>query len=430
MQDKILQKFNAYWFGNSGDGHHQIQFSRSEIFYLLEHFSSAGSDGNYLLALETGLRMFPEDIDFLSGYVEYLMRTGRWDAAEKELNRLLTEQYHDPRIRFLYAGLLIHRKEYERAVKTLEQLPEDFKSREKVWRQLSKAYEQTNEPEKAADYYLQYLKKKAEKLKKIPPAKKRMKLTDDLDKYMHLAKNIYSKEEIIESMEQLIEIDRKNTDLWLNLGDLYAAIKLLDRAMQCYEQAGLLDENYLSVHYKKAELFEKKGRKTDLLQAVKHYMKTLHLSPSAFANYRIGKIFHSLEYPDIAELYFENAIYEDPAYIPAWLDLIDSMEKRNRTEEALAKCKEALTHIHSKNLFEKAGDLYRKLHRPEKAAECYRKSYDLGNHQLDFLLKYSDILAQNSTGLYREILIEARYLYPDSPEIKQRMISRKNEKED
>ncbi len=426
--DKALEKFEKYWFGKSGNQRQNITFTSEEIQALLRHFSRTQSDGNYLLALETGLRFFPGSLLFRTLHIEYLMKTGRWENAGQELNRLVGTHYHEPAIRYLYAEWLIHTGEYERAVKALEQLPESFKSAHpKVLRTLSKAYERNAGWPEAIRYFDAFLTRKIIKLKSLKPEAKRLKLLDDLDRFSYLLHRSPEHVHLTLFLEKYLDLDPENPDLCLKLGDIHAENHRFDKALQCYEKVEVLAPKFLTVLYKKAELLEKSDDKENLLLAVKNYLKSLKISPSAFANYKIGKIFLRLQLPDIAEIYFDNAIYEDPAYVPAWTELVHTLTLQNRWEKALQKVNEGLELIQSKRLYEQAGDLFVKLNRTDKAVEHYRKSYELGNTNIDFILKYADLLKQTDWETHRRILLEAHRLYPDNSDVKQRMLNGKHE---
>jgi tetratricopeptide (TPR) repeat protein len=428
MMDRVqlLEKFEQYWFGKSNRLRREIRFSRDEIFELLQHFKRNETDGNYILALETGLRFFPADLDLKTRYIAYLMNSNRWDTAEQELNKLLENQYFEPDVQYLYAMSLINKKAYGRAVRTLEQLPEEYKNKHpEVLKQLSIAYEKNKDIRNALTHYISYLTALVNKYKPLNPRSKRMKFYEALEHLIGLNKTAGKPQEASGILEHFIRLDDKNPDLWIKLGDIFAGTDA-ERAMQCYQKAGLLDPEYLTIYYKKAELLEKQNGKEALTEAIGYYMKALKISPSAFANFKIGTIFVRLNHPDIAVLYFENAIYEDPSYIPARLELIRTLEAQNRLQQALEKVVEAVETVQSKRLYEIGGDLYARLEQTEKAADFYTKSYELGNRGLEFLLKYSEIHKTSDPRKFRHLLLEADYLYPDNPEIKKRMLNGKN----
>lgn len=335
---KLLEKFEEYWFRADRESRRSMVFTKSEVDKLLHIFSAAIDEGRYALALDLALRFFPSDRRYRLLYASRLIENKHWDEAAARLRELKRLYPHDSEVLFLYARYLNRRGMPRKARDLLMSLspPPD---KEEWFFEMSEIYRKTGRTREARRHYRSFLKEKILKIKHLHPVKKRMRLAVYLDFFRNEG---LQGAEAVEMAERFLLLDPQNPELWLFAGDVYKENGLLQKALQSYRHAGLLDENYVAVYYKTAEILERSRSPRHLTEAIKIYLKSLQLTPSAYVNRKIGLLFDRLKHPELAEVYFENALYEDPAYLPAWLDLITSLYKQKKYRRAWAKMEEGL----------------------------------------------------------------------------------------
>jgi len=345
---KLVEKFERYWFSGSEQSE-TIEFTEEELDKLLQFFQSVMHDEYYGLALKTARRLFPGMLKYEIPYIEYLMTLENWDEAGNLLERHRQKHPRHPELEFLYVRYLIHRKDTEKALHHL-QYCRNMQAKDRLYWEISKLHFQRGHAEIALDYLIKFIKEKILQIKHLHSVKKRMQLSGHLEKLMEKAGQWRNPDELIALAEEWVLLDETNPELWMFLGDRYAAGGLTQKAMQAYQKAQLLDPGYLAVYYKKAEILEKSRSERHKIEAIKEYLKSLKLSPSAYVNYKIGRIFTELQHPELAEVYFENALYEDPAYVPAWQELIKVLHRQGKKALLQQKISEARKTVRSTRL--------------------------------------------------------------------------------
>ncbi|NPA42685.1 MAG: hypothetical protein GXO27_01470 [Chlorobi bacterium] len=371
MHDKLLEKFHTYWLNPQSEESARIRFSKDEIHKLLRHFSQAVADDQYYKTLKLALRLYPEEEDFKIRTVDFLLRTGKEEKARQTMRRWGLEQSDSPAARFLQAKIHNRRHRADRALAILKELEPVYPRKQELYAETALALYRLRQWEGAFRYYEKFIRAKIGELKHLHPVKKRMSLVSDLEKLMRYAVRILPPAGRIALMEKLILLDESNPDLWLALADVYRTHGRMQQALRACQQAQLLDPGYLAAYYKKAEILESSLSPLHKTEAIKEYLKSLQLAPSAYVNYKIAGIFRRLQHPELAEVYYENALYEDPVYVPAWMDLILTLEMSGQGRKAEQKIKEALERVNSKRLYELAGDIYALHGKLREALEAY-----------------------------------------------------------
>ena len=357
---KLIEKFEEYWYESAGTKRKNISFTTSEIDKLLRHFSGAIDDPQYRLALETALRFFPFHTDYRLKYASFLLDTGKTEEAKAILEELRKQHEDNPGVAFLYARYLNTEGKSGEALRILKKHPQS-NTKDLWFKEMSIACYQTGEWMCAWKNYVQYIKEQIKANRHLHPVKKRMSILPDLENLVKYARKGNIDINLVNMAEELLLLDGTHPDLWIFAGDRYKAYGTVQKALQAYQKAQLLDETYLLVYYKKAEILEKSQSPRHKIEAIKEYLKSLRLSPSAYVNFKIGELFHRLQYPQLAEVYYENALYEDPAYVPAWLALIRTLYEQGKQEAAEKKIRQATEMVKSHRMQQVIGRIKDKM---------------------------------------------------------------------
>lgn len=136
-----------------------------------------------------------------------------------------------------------------------------------------------------------------------------------------------------EEYKDLIKVFPDNAELYFNLGVTYEKQNDLDKALECFEQAAVLDPEDPDFSYNVAFMLDRKG---DYENAIEIYQTTLSLNPEdSNAYFNLGYIYSQQNKHELAIEHFKKAKEINPDDIYARFDLAFEYKKINNVEDAL-----------------------------------------------------------------------------------------------
>lgn len=132
----------------------------------------------------------------------------------------------------------------------------------------------------------------------------------------------------------LLHLNKKNANVWQNLGTLYYEQGEFFKALDCLNKALIIDDTQAIYHYTSGLILEKNDIKT----AIKAYEKAIELNPKLVDAYNnLGNIFLLHNQIEKAEEIFRKAITDNPFHFGGYLNLGNLLlDQRDQIDEAIS----------------------------------------------------------------------------------------------
>src|SRR5690606_24040525 len=227
--------------------------------------------------------------------------------------------------------------------------------------------------------------------------------------------------EAIQFLEEFIDHNPYSEVAWHQLGRQYYSVKDYRKAIQAFDFACVIDENFVGAYIEKGKSYEKLKM---FSQAITCYKETLQLEdPSSYVYRRIGFCYESLKNYDKALKYYLKSVHEDPLMDKSWISIADLYLKKNDFKKALQFVNKALGIDEYNHLYWRRFAIINKdLLFFEEAELGFRKAVEHGDTFLDTWLLWSDSLhlLENYEDAI-EKLLKARGMFNDEYEIEYRV---------
>jgi len=402
--EDIIKRFEAMLQTNEN-----IFFDLEDFLDIVDEYISLGNFNMASKAIDIALQQYPANVDLLLFKAELLSFNDQVDKAEELLAELKLMAPERIEIPMLEAELYSRKNKHKKAINALQQALQ-FENADRV-----EIYElMTVEYLYLEDYRLA-----------LKSALKTLELDSESSTALYNAITCYDllneKEKAIVFLEQYVEKNPFSEVGWSLLAKKYIDKAWYNKAVQALDYAIAIDDTFLGAYYDKAYAYMQIGQYD---KALKCYQLTLKIAdPTAFTFFHIAKNYQKLNDLDQAVHYYFKAIEEDPGYFKAWMELILIKLQQKQLESALSLTLKALEVINNKELYEILGKIYQLSDQPVKAMAAFEMSIKLGTPSLNIILQLADLYKQQGMiEEYRNILLYAKKQFPDSKEIKKRML--------
>jgi len=252
-------------------------------------------------------------------------------------------------------------------------------------------------------------------------------LTLDTEDYASLYNVVYcfdmenKHEEAIDFLTKFIDKNPYCEVAWHQLGRQFFVLKAYPKALQAFDFAVLIDEDFIGGYLEKAKTLECLKRYEE---AIDNYLVTIELDdPTAFAYIRVGACFEELGTMDLAIQYYKKAVHEDPLLEKGWFLLTNAYCKEKAYQKALYYINKALEIDEFNTVYwRKYGELHIKLDLYEEAVKAFNTCLELEDDALEMYIALVDVLL--FLGDYNDalkILVRAKNTYKEVAEIEYRM---------
>ncbi len=404
MRD-ILERFSAYW--QTG---RQAEFGPDEIRFLESYFLENDPGEKLQRVYDLGIALFPSEPYFLFGKARWSIGYEDPSSTQPLLDFLEVEYPGHFETRFLHFLWLAAQGRNSEATKDLRQTLHRFAPLEPEQSlMVSESLEQLGmaEPRLVRELY--------QKSRQTPGIHRHF--------FLHFLDRGITPANAEHIFEQLIEYFPNDTDLMIRYAEyLKLRHRQTGKARSLLESVLENEPDHATAHLLLAEILEGEAMYP---AAIYHYLRVLKTQdPSAGIFMRLGVCHEKSGDVQRAEEFYRLAVYEDPAYLPAWHALVQIHMQSGNYDKALQVNIEAVEKIPNAKLLESLGYLYLKKERFPSALKAYQEAFRLGGRGKNLLLVLHDLYLQ--AGLRREageMLEMARKHYGNDPEINKRFQS-------
>lgn len=383
-------------------------FDSEEFENIILHYLDSGKVNLSKKALKLGLEQHPNSIGLKLVQVELLVFENKLDKAEKLLNELQAIDPSNDEIYIQRANILSKQGEHAKAIDSLNialQHTEDFAD---VYSLLGMEYLYIDELQQAKESFIKCLKYDSEDQSSLYNV---VYCFDFMDQH----------QEAIAFLDEFIDENPYSEVAWHQLGKQYYAIKDYKKAVESFDFACVIDENFIGAYIEKGKSYEK----LKMYQAaIDCYKTTLQIDDaSAYVLQRIGSCFENLKQLDKALKYYLKSVHEDPLMDKTWIAIADLYIKKDNFKKALHFVSKALEiDEHNFLYWRRFAIINKELTFFEEAELGFRKAIENGDDFIDSWLFMADSLhALNEDDAAILKLLKARDIFNDEYEIEYRL---------
>jgi tetratricopeptide (TPR) repeat protein len=383
-------------------------FDSEEFEEIILHYLDMGKPSLAKKALRLALEQHPKSTGLKLVQVEMLIYEDKLDQAEKMLNELYAIEPTNEEIYIQKANIYSKRDNHEKAIELLNEAlkyTDDFAD---VYNLIGMECLFMDELEKAKENFT-------------------LCLEHDLEDQSALYNVVYcyefldQNEQAIAFLNQYINKNPYSEIAWHQVGRLSYGIKKYAEAIEAFDYATLIDEEFMGAYMEKAKALERLKRYEE---AIENYEQTLHLEdPTSYALMRIGKCHEKLGNNALALKYFNKTVHEDPLLDKGWIAITDFYVRQKNFQKALHFINKALGIDDQNRLYWKRyATINKQLNFFEEAEFGYRKAVEFGDNQLDTWLYWVDTLqfiGEFDTAI--QTLLQATEYFPDEYQIEYRL---------
>lgn len=324
--------------------------------------------------------------DFYIKKAQLLLDAHKEEETLQVLDKAATFAPSEPEINLLRAEALIYMGYAQDAFSIIEQLKEnnDRKVLSDVYLVEALAYESREEFER-----MFYALKAA--LKENPANKEAL---ERLWLCVELSKKY---EESVALHEEILEVDAYSFMAWYNLGHAHAYLGNYEVAIEAYEYAFLIDENFEYAYRDCA----------DLCFELKQYNKALNIYLEYVENFEadgdvllfIGRCYQYMGDYDAARTAFTRAIYLDPLNDEVYFHIGECYARENNWDNAIHYYRKALSIEDQQEEYYAALALaYVQTEVDEKAAPNFKRAIDIAPEESKYWINYANFLMETGQG--------------------------------
>lgn len=402
-QNLSLSKFESMLKTN------KVFFFDSEEFEdIILHYLDMGKATLAKKALKLGLEQHPKSTGLKLVQVEILVYDDKLDQAEKLLNELYAIEPTNEEIYIQKASIYSKRDQHDKAVdflKTALKYTEDMAG---VYNLIGMEYLFMDSLELAKENFIKCLEEDIED---------QSALYNVVYCYEFLDQNL----EAIDYLKTYIDKNPYSEIAWHQMGRLYYGVKDYKNAVEAFDYATLIDDEFIGAFMEKGKALERLKRYEE---AIESYQTTIDLDdPTSYALLRIGKCHEKLGRKAEALKYYNKTVHEDPLLDKGWIAITDYYIGQKNFQKALYFVNKALAIDDQNRLYWKRfGAINKAINNYEEAEFGYRKAVEYGDIQLDTWLFWVDMMHQ--MGEYNNAiltLIQSAEYFPEEAEIEYRL---------
>jgi len=200
---------------------------------------------------------------------------------------------------------------------------------------------------------------------------------------------------------------------WFSLGNMYLTIEDNDKAINAYEYATLINEDFSEAHFNLGNVFMKTEKYSEAIESYKSSITDNYNDPVTY-NF-IGHCYLVLEKNQNALEFFQLAVDQSPEYADGWLGFAVAYSNMENHQEGLLYIEKAIK-LNPDNMYYQYfyADLLVNLEAFEEAEFIYKKVYESELNNSGIYLDYSEALitnAKNQDAL--EVLVEGISKFPE-----------------
>ena len=299
----LVKKFNSMRQNASS-----VYFDVDQIEVIIDHYLERAKPEDALQAANHGLSIFHENHFLKLRKGQILVSLGEFEKGKKILDVLLEADPENQEILFGLGMAYAQVKEPHRAIsyfkKAYDQADSDLKA--EVLVEIALQYQIIGEPNKSLACY-----------------EKALEFGLNTDLILREFRSCIKRNDLLLEGEQILQEylngNPYNAKVWFCLGMIKYDFGLLDSAIDSYDFALAIKEDYAVVYYKKAEVLIKQEKYQLALESL--FLEMKYRAPMALSYCIIADCYENLSEFKLAEEFYLKAIEVDKYFSEAYIGL-------------------------------------------------------------------------------------------------------------
>ncbi|MEP7262873.1 MAG: tetratricopeptide repeat protein [Bacteroidota bacterium] len=377
---------------------------------IIEHFIERIEFAKALEVARYGLKLHPGTILFKVKEAHLFALTGQEDKALEILAEAEAVSPYDIDLHLIRGNIYNSLERYQDAVNCYKQALELSDSqKDDIFLSLAIAHQNMADYSKAVDYYFRTLEENPDNEIAMEELLVSLEYSGRLDEGLRF-------------FSKLIDDRPYHYTAWFYLGNLYNKLSLHEKALNAFDYAILIKEDFAPAHLDMAHTLSMLERFDDAISRYKAAFE--YCQPDAFIYYNIGECYEQLEIYDEARVYYKKAVKMHPDMSQAWYGIGITLEGEERWYEAIHYIKKAieLDEMQSDYWYALADCQYR-LKNYTDAEVCYQRAIDNDPENEEIWISFADMVAAlNRPFEAIEMMNMALTYHPTSAELLYRLV--------
>ncbi len=302
-------------------------FDVEEFQRIADHYFEKGDRKATFNALRSGIDQHPESTELELQYAQFCLGFGETEEAASILQGLVRKEPFHPEIHYALTEAYIQQGLYEKAFSHYEE-----------------AYGITGEESGRLLLDIAIELQKQDRYDLAIQTLERAKKADiSLELIVHELNHCYlmtgAAEQAIEVLQELLEEEPYAHTAWLDLGIAYEHLDLYEKAVEAYEFAIVIEEDFPPAHFYMGQALAGLQRYQEAIDAYREFMT--YEGETVDALCRIGHCFELQGKWENARIYYQKAIDSDPDHAEAWIGMGIALSAKGETKESLARLQKA-----------------------------------------------------------------------------------------
>lgn len=378
-------------------------FNENNFLLLIDYYSSQQQHDLALKVADQALEHYSFTVEFYLRKAELFLDTYQVEEAIQVLQNARIIAPFDAEVQFFEAKMLAFQGEHEEARLKLDLLKPEASKELFCEILLTEAYMLEQEEEYEAMFFL--LKTA---VLEYPQSQ------DALHRFGSCVELTKKYAESIELHQELLNADPYLAQAWYNLAQAQAYFGEYHEAIESYEFAIVIDEDFEIAYRDCADLcFEvKRFRK-----ALKWYQEVLEFfEPEPEVYFKLGECHKHLGQTTIARAFFQQALQLDPFNDEVYYAIGCCYAQDNAWKQAIRSYNKAISIEDScEEYFGALAQAFIQLDEPENVKINYQKAIDLAPEQPQYWAEYASFLLLDGWAVDAFNLLEEAELYTTSP---------------
>jgi len=251
-----------------------------------------------------------------------------------------------------------------------------------------------------------------------------------INQYQEILKEVSNHEDALMELSLSCELSGKNTlgikiinefidenpyshFAWFSLGNSYLNIENYEEAINAYEYATAINEEFSEAFFNLGNTLMKVERYADAIEAYKSSISDYYADPVTY-NF-IGHCYMVLEKNEKAIEYFQLSVNENPEYADGWMGFAVAYANMDNSQEGLLYIEKAIK-LNPNNMYYQYfhADLKHNIGLFEEAEKIYQKVFESELESTGIYLDYTESLVTNQKSeVALQVLVEGISKFPE-----------------
>jgi|TARA_B110000914_G_scaffold167579_1_gene148169 tetratricopeptide (TPR) repeat protein len=294
-------------------------FDSDEFEEIIVYYLEIGNVSLAKKAIAMATEQYPNSIALVLLKIELLLFNNELDKAEKLIQKISLIDPLNTDLLIQQAKILSKRKNHQEAINLLIKIDSNSDLYFDALSIIGKEYLFLDDFINAKKYFILYLKHNHFDY-------------GVLNNVLYCFDSIGDTESTINYLNSFLETSPYCEIAWHQLGKQYAKEKLYKEALTAFDFAIISDDCFIGAYIEMGKILEKINKINEAIE--KYEIASKIEDPNPFALYRIACCQDKLGNHDLALLYYNKTVIEDPVHDKAWMSIALNLFEKNNLVEA------------------------------------------------------------------------------------------------